>query len=59
MPTATLTAQIRLNDAGNPAVELYFSDGPPLAGLKLIGFAIWQRRGSGGARQGSPRVNPA
>ena len=27
--------------------ELHFADGP-LAGLKLIGFAIWERRGSTG-----------
>lgn len=26
--------------------ELWFSDGP-LAGLKLIGFAVWERRGGG------------
>ena len=29
--------------------ELHFSDGP-LAGLKLIGFAIWERHGGGGGR---------
>jgi len=28
-------------------VELHFAEGP-LAGLKLIGFAIWERRGAGG-----------
>jgi hypothetical protein len=27
--------------------ELHFTDGP-LAGLKLIGFAIWERRGGSG-----------
>ena len=27
--------------------ELHFADGP-LAGLKLIGFAIWERRSGGG-----------
>jgi len=27
--------------------ELHFSDGP-LAGLKLIGFGIWERRNGGG-----------
>jgi hypothetical protein len=27
-------------------VELHFSDGP-FAGLKLIGFAVWESRGSG------------
>lgn len=39
------------NDKGNPPgkladVELRFDDGP-LAGLKLIGFAAWKRRGGG------------
>jgi hypothetical protein len=38
------------NDKGNPPgkladAELHFADGP-LAGLKLIGFAVWERRGS-------------
>jgi len=42
------------NKAGAPAgklaeAELHFSDGP-LNGLKLIGFTIWERRGSGGGR---------
>jgi hypothetical protein len=50
--TNTLTVKIVANDKGNPAgkladAELHFTDGP-LAGLKLIGFAIWERRtGSG------------
>ena len=40
------------NDKGNPAgkladAELHFTDGP-LAGLKLIGFAIWERRTGNG-----------
>jgi hypothetical protein len=40
------------NEKGNPPgkladAELHFSDGP-LAGLKLIGFAIWERRSGGG-----------
>jgi hypothetical protein len=40
------------NDKGNPAgkladAELHFADGP-LEGLKLIGFAIWERRGGKG-----------
>ena len=39
------------NDKGNPPgkladVELHFTDGP-LAGLKLVGFGIWERRGGG------------
>jgi hypothetical protein len=40
------------NDKGNPPgkladAELHFADGP-LEGLKLIGFAIWERRGGSG-----------
>ena len=40
------------NDKGNPPgkladAELHFADGP-LEGLKLIGFAIWERRGGHG-----------
>ena len=40
------------NDKGNPAgkladAELHFTDGP-LAGLKLIGFSIWERRTGNG-----------
>src|SRR5712691_2521235 len=43
------TVKIIPNDKGNPPgkladVELHFADGP-LAGLKLIGFSIWERRG--------------
>ena len=43
----TVTVKITANDRGNPAgkladAELHFTDGP-LAGLKLIGFAIWER----------------
>ena len=46
--TANLTVKIVVNDKGNPPgkladAELHFGDGP-LAGLKLIGFAVWQRR---------------
>ena len=48
----SVTVKITANDKGNPAgkladAELHFADGP-LAGLKLIGFAIWERRGAGG-----------
>jgi hypothetical protein len=48
----TVTVKITANDKGNPPgkladAELHFADGP-LAGLKLIGFAIWERRGAGG-----------
>lgn len=39
------------NQSGNPAgkladAEVHFVSGP-LAGLKLIGFAVWERRGGG------------
>ena len=47
-----MTIKIEPNDKGNPPgklaeAELHFSDGP-LEGLKLIGFAIWERRGGSG-----------
>jgi hypothetical protein len=47
-----MTIKIQPNDTGNPPgkladVELHFTDGP-LEGLKLIGFAIWERRGGSG-----------
>ena len=47
-----VTVKITANDKGNPPgkladAELHFTDGP-LAGLKLIGFAIWERRSGGG-----------
>jgi hypothetical protein len=49
-----VTIKITPNDKGNPPgklaeAELHFTDGP-LEGLKLIGFAIWERRGGGGGR---------
>ena len=49
-----MTIKITPNDKGNPVgklaeAELHFTDGP-LAGLKLIGFAIWERRGGGPGR---------
>ena len=49
-----MTIKITPNDKGNPPgkladAELHFSDGP-LDGLKLIGFAIWERRGGNGGR---------
>jgi hypothetical protein len=48
----TLIVKISPNDRGNPPgkladAELHFADGP-LAGLKMIGFAIWERRGGSG-----------
>jgi hypothetical protein len=47
-----MTVKIVSNDKGNPPgkladAELHFGDGP-LEGLKLIGFAVWERRGGGG-----------
>ena len=47
-----MVVKITPNDKGNPAsklaeAELHFTDGA-LEGLKLIGFAIWERRGGGG-----------
>ena len=47
-----MTIKITPNDKGNPPgklaeAEVHFSEGP-LDGLKLIGFAIWERRGGNG-----------
>jgi hypothetical protein len=47
-----MTIKIVANGKGNPPgkladAELHFNDGP-LEGLKLIGFAIWERRGGPG-----------
>lgn len=47
-----MVVKIVPNDKGNPPgkladAELHFSDGD-FEGLKLIGFAIWERRGGGG-----------
>ena len=47
-----MTVKIVANSTGNPPgkladAELHFIDGP-LAGLKLIGFAIWERRTGAG-----------
>ena len=49
---ANLTVKITPNDKGNPPgkladAELHFGEGV-LAGLKLIGFSIWERRGGTG-----------
>src|SRR5205814_4357689 len=48
----SLVVTITPNDKGNPPgkladAELHFTDGE-LGGLKLLGFAIWERRGGGG-----------
>lgn len=45
------TVIIITNERGNPPgkladAELHFTEGP-LAGLKLIGFGVWERRGGG------------
>ena len=47
-----MTIKITPNDKGNPPgklaeAEVHFSEGP-LDGLKLIGFAIWERRDGNG-----------
>jgi len=47
-----MTVKITPNDKGNPAgkladAELHFTEGA-LDGLKLIGFAIWERRSGSG-----------
>ncbi len=46
-----MTIRFFPNDKGNPAgkladAELHFSGGP-LDGLKLVGFAVWERKGGG------------
>ena len=48
----SLVVTITPNDRGNPPgkladAELHFTDGE-LGGMKLIGFAIWERRSGGG-----------
>lgn len=48
----TMTVKITPNEKGNPPgkladAELHFTNGP-LEGLKLIGFAIWERRNAKG-----------
>ncbi|HET9263934.1 MAG TPA: hypothetical protein VFO14_12855 [Vicinamibacterales bacterium] len=47
-----MTIKIIRNDKGNPPgkladAELHFTSGP-LEGLKLIGFAVWERRTGNG-----------
>ena len=49
----TITVKIVPNDRGNPPgkladAEVHFGGEWPLAGLKLIGFGIWERRGGTG-----------
>lgn len=50
--TQNVTVKITPNDKGNPPgkladAEIHFGDGV-FAGLKLIGFAIWERRNGAG-----------
>lgn len=47
-----MTIKIAPNDKGNPPgkladAEIHFHEGP-FAGLKLVGFAVWERRGGNG-----------
>ena len=47
-----VTVKFVVNEKGNPPgkladAELHFNDGA-LAGLKLIGFGVWERRSGGG-----------
>mgnify|MGYP001595891445 CR=1 FL=1 len=47
-----MTVRIQENDKNNPPgkladAEIHFTEGV-LAGLKLIGFAVWERRTGGG-----------
>lgn len=47
-----MVVKITPNEKGNPPgkladAELHFLEGP-LKGLKLIGFAVWERRSGGG-----------
>ncbi len=49
---ANVTVKFVINKKGNPPgkladAELHFTDGV-LAGLKLIGFGVWERRAGGG-----------
>jgi hypothetical protein len=48
-----MVVRITLNPAGTPVgkvadVELHFEAGEPLEGMKLTGFAVWERRGGSG-----------
>ena len=48
--TVTITPNDKQNPPGKLAdAELHFTEGL-LDGLKLIGFAVWERRGGGGGR---------
>ena len=50
-PMQNVTVKITPNDKGTPPgklaeAEIHFTDGA-LAGLKLVGFAIWERKNGG------------
>jgi len=50
-PMQNVTVKLFPNDKGNPPgkladAEIHFTDGA-LAGLKLIGFTIWERKNGG------------
>ena len=52
MANDSMTIKVIPNDKPNPPgklaeIELHFSDGP-FSGLKLIGFAVWERRNASG-----------
>ena len=56
-----LVVKITPNDRSNPPgkladAELHFTDGP-LAGLKLLGFGIWERRNGTGRNVTFPARN--
>jgi hypothetical protein len=56
-----MVIKIVRSDKGTPAgkladAELHFSEGP-LAGLKLLGFAIWERRTGAGRNVTFPARN--
>jgi hypothetical protein len=56
-----MVIKISPNDKGNPAgklaeAELHFNDGV-LQGLKLVGFAIWERRNGPGRNVTFPARN--
>src|SRR4029453_17733504 len=56
-----MTIKITPNDRSNPPgklaeAEMHFNEGP-LAGLKLIGFSIWERRGGTGRNVTFPALS--
>ena len=55
MATIEMTVKILANDKSNSPgkladAEIHFGRDAPLAGLKLIGFGVWERRGAAGRR---------